>query len=595
VARINAQGEVTYRATGTVTITATARIDNVNMTESIVLTIINTTPKLPVSTITLYTSSSVDTLITVLPSDIAPFDNIEIISNNPRGLAINKIDETTYRIRHTGTPAPANGRVNLDLQAKNGSENVGGTFRLTVNVVTGMPRATLRMDRLNTFWKDAESPIRITGTNLPEIKEIRLVDSTTATHGRVSENFRIIGPGNSGSWIITAAEKFTSFIDTANTRPAVRGSIEIHYEGFSVPQVISNFTVPIRAVAPRPTVSPATQLISTHESSLNNETATFHLANAGAGIDEVTKADNTATAKNVNRVIDNIASTDNSFTVTMNKDITSGWKEHNGNYLLRLNVLLEGARNPIPVSVRVRTTRNALTTAQQTPRVTVRAVGNINLMDRENTARTYVPTLSNSPFAVLDGMNVTFFGRDASRASQVLNIEMINGNAVVTAKTDSDINRGERFNVQLQFRLTDGRTVDTAAFNISPAQSAVRHSLPRQAMYQSRTGTQHREIIDLSPTSPIGARVASLEFKIETEANERNNRQVNNPNGAYWFHFDEENQQLHVWIRDSSRVRLGRYNLVFSVTYEGQGLEQSGTRVGQARLIDLRLPVNVLR
>jgi hypothetical protein len=283
----------------------------------------------------------------------------------------------------------------------------------------------------------------------------------------------------------------------------------------------------------------------------------------------------------------------------MNKS-ESNWREHNGNYDLRLNVLLEGARNSIPVRVRVRTTRNPLTAAQQTPRVTVRAVGNINLMDRENTARTYVPTLSNSPFAVFDGMNVTFFGQDASRANQVFNVEMINGNAVVTAKASEDISgadirRGERIRVQLRFTLTDGRTVDTAAFNISPAQSAVRHSLPRQTMYQSRTGTLHREIIDLSPISPIGARVKSLEFKDETAANVRNNRQVNNPNGAYWFHFNEENQQLHIWITDSSRVRLGRYNLVFSVTYEGQGLESSGTRAGQARFIDLRLPVNVVR
>jgi hypothetical protein len=573
-----ATGVVLYRAVGTTTITATKGTGAGRVTERVILTIRDITPKLPVSTITVYTNAPDGTQFMVLPDDNFRFDSISIIGD-AKGLLLGREDYHIYSIR---SESAVKGRVVLELQAVNNNEPVGSTFRLTVNVATGIPKATVRIPTLNTFWTDSTSPIIVTGKNLPKIVNIELSD-------RVARNF----------WIEKIQDDtFILVADATFSQGSVitRGDLRIYYEGFEEPYVIRNFNLPIKKTTPKLTLSPSTQIISTHSGSANTDTVTFQLANSGAIIGGVEKVD-TAAARRANWIIeDYISAYDNSFTVTMREDAYYRWV-NGGTYGLQLNVWLERARYPIVIRPKVRTTRSVLTAAQTTPRVTVRALaGTINLMDRGNTQRVFVPTLRNSPFAVLDNLYIAFVGTDAVRANEVLNVEMKNGNAVVTAKqseeiTGPDIRRGERFRVQLRFALTNGTTVTSPVVNIATTQSRVRHNIPRQIMFQSRTGVLHQQVIDIKPITPAGTRVASIGFKAETTANIRRNRQVNNPNGAYWYSFDKENQKLNVWIQDSSLVRPGNASLTFSVTYEGQGREASGN----PRLIDLKVPINIRR
>jgi hypothetical protein len=351
-------------------------------------------------------------------------------------------------------------------------------------------------------------------------------------------------------------------------------------------------------------------MVSTHPASDNPDTATFFLAGTGAPITGVEEnPDASAAAHRVLAVIDDdIDHTANSFTVELNKT-AANWCDHNGSYALQLHVSLQGARYPLAVRPTVRTTRNELTATQSTPRVALRASGRINLMDRGNTQTVYVPRLTNSNLDVLDNQTVTFVAASTSandtaaiaRANQTLNVAMVNGNAVVTAKSSeditnagfADIRRGERFRVRLEFTLTDGTTkVTSPIITIRPNQSAVRHAIPRvNTVFQSRSGVNSAIIIDVKPTTPAGARVRTLEFRPETAANERRGRFVNNPNNAYAIHFDPVRQELHVWVRDSALVIPGRrVSLTFQLTYEGQGLESS---TQQPRQIQLRVPVTV--
>jgi hypothetical protein len=670
IATVNAtSGEVTYRAAGTTTITATIVSGTSRITESITLTIIDTTPRLPVSSVTLYTRSTLGAEFIALPGDNAPFDNIEV-DGNPDFTINSAIDDNTYRITHTDPTEARNGRVTLTLQATIGEgpekKNVGDTFRLTVNVATGVPSSRVRMSRLNTFWKDVEGSIRITGTNLPEISDIILAPA-------VAENFEIIRSMD-GEFTIRANRDFD-----VNVPFVVRGNLEIRYKGF--PQdtanahVIRNFTVPVRSVTPRLTLSPATQTINTTQF----RQVQFEVAGGRIERDGVRFTPNGNPKRRVGQDVFDVFSVPDNVGNTITLQLLNFHTRNTQRFRPQLEVMLDGARNPIvirpiimtahgPTTYRLSTSTVSLNssllnqsqtirvipnhsnvnidTIDITPRsdnapgVTVSRVGstselrisvdndarsgtrrfdispngtrtrvlkvnvnsrpigagrsnlsvsvradrgNINLRDRENTLISYAPIISGTASRIRSVSAVPARG-DYPDYTGLFDVRWnaVTGRVVVRAKPGETYERDAVYRIRFEFSLEGGNSLTTGNIAIRPEQSAVRHNIPRQTMYHSRTGTQHREIIDLTPVSPLGARVATMDFKT-------------NPNGAYWFHFDEENQQLHVWIRDNSRLMMGRYNLVFSVTYEGQGVERSGAREGQPRLIDLTVPVNVRR
>jgi hypothetical protein len=70
--------------------------------------------------------------------------------------------------------------------------------------------------------------------------------------------------------------------------------------------------------------------------------------------------------------------------------------------------------------------------------------------------------------------------------------------------------------------------------------------------------------MDLAPTAPAGAKVASVRLK-------------SNPGGAYGSYYDSSEQKLYVFLSDGTKVKPGKKaTLTFSVTYEGQGTENNG-------------------
>ena len=55
--------------------------------------------------------------------------------------------------------------------------------------------------------------------------------------------------------------------------------------------------------------------------------------------------------------------------------------------------------------------------------------------------------------------------------------------------------------------------------------------------------------------------------------------------------YDPVRQELHIWLKDGAMVKPGKQTLIFSVTYEGQGVESNG-KPGPR---DIKVPVTVLR
>jgi hypothetical protein len=648
VAAINSAGVVTYRASGSTIITATAGSGANRATGSLFLTVRDTVPKLPVSTITVHTGSPVGTQFKVLPGDNFQFDDI-VISGDKRGLVVEKDDAVTYRIR---SESAERGRVMLNLQAVNNNVPIGIPFVLTVNVLTEPPRATVRIPTLNTFWMVASSPISITGTNLPKVERILISQD-------VARNFTINSP---------AEGEFTVTIRQVLRMPVVtRGDIEIHYEGFNEPFIISNFTIPIRATTPKLTLKPASQTINTQQGNL------AHIEVVGGLVAENGVSFTTASPKFEDEDVFAVPNNAGNI-ITLQLDNYNEMSAQR--FRPNLDIMLTGARMPISVRPTVSTAhgitnyrlstsavtlsrqfenqhqtvqiipnhanacRNVtietpvpipegITVVQRTdgslhvtideklavpntrghifiirpdgnpnqamrltvrvtnnvPTVTVRADrGNINLINQGNTMRSYRPVIRGTASAILPENDAVraipaTTGADHSGLFDVRwNFET--GKVEVRTKPQITYRRGAAYRLRFEFDLEggDNNKVRTGNITVRPAQSAVRHNIPRQTMYQSRTGTVHRQTIDLTQTSPSGARVETLQLKA-------------NPNSAYWYNFDENRQQLHIWIRDGSRVRLGRYNVTFSVTYEGQGVERNGS----PRRIDLRVPVNVLR
>jgi uncharacterized protein YjdB len=740
VATINSQGVVLIKDSGTTNLTAKVKNGpNKNKTAFVTLIVSDTKPKLPLTAITYYELAG-KTGLTVWPTDnfvfategaLKRYDGLKTVKkpgkNSDKTHELFKVSEvvsdTQFILEFIGEKPKNNKKYTLYLQTTKGGDAdanlVGEPFPITVNYIKTMPITTAKMPpALNTFWQDASGRITITtGADQPQIVDVRLVQTGKAADKNVEENFKILKdsiettPTGAVATVIAEPE-FKSFTDKNNTKPAVKGILKVYFEGFGTTDAEKeaacakiNVTIPIKPVAPKLALSPATQTLNTK---IGSEAV---IAVTGGAIKP----------KGVSHVKGNAeveSNTEGAFKVALTE---KGVKTKSNP--LQFNVLLDGARTdtsakPILIKPTIKTTTadpnyklsaktitfgkmdkeqqqvisivpsasnvpvdfsavGMLTSAKgvtveagagfltvtvpggtdngsykfnipapnnKTLPLTVKVdkkplaatvkaeKGNIDLMAREYTQLSYIPTIKNTHKTIKAGTSGVMFEAIAYsaktqataedniyRAREKLNVEMIGGKAVVTAKLDEHgdhvpIAKGEQFKVRFKFTLADDNTVTTGTITIKPAQSTVKHSIPKTAtLYQSRTmsGHSHLASFNLTAAAPLGARVKTLGFKEETNANMNKTpkKYVNNPNNAYWYSFDASSQRLDVWLLDSALVKPGKATLTFSATYDGQGLEryksvndgwvewlENGKKVGtKAKPIDIKIPVTVAR
>jgi len=669
VATVSAGGLVKYVASGTTTITATVKTGaDKGVSEKVILTIRDTTPKLPVGTITVYSLSHLGTKFDILPSDSLKFHTIEISDDTYKFTIIRDDPQSdTFRIAvYDPMSFIKKGKHSVTLQAFNESnEAVGSEFKLTVNVVTSMPKAKIKIATLNTFWKEASGKITVTGKNLPEISDIRLFDyyhGFKQKYGYVAENFRVI-EDDDGNYYITAYEGFSSFTDAKGTKPAVKGWMEIRFEGFQYGDYIDmrTITIPIKNQKPQLTVSPKVQNIN--PSLQDWPYASFKVS--GGQIEAVSFAKEQSAFSEYSFFDDNT--------------IYLALAKYNPNlqqkFTAQLDVWLEGARLPILIKPSISTFKanypesymlsansvtlnstlknqrqtvqivstpsNAIVTnshithvsgdrsgvavvadgptitvyvAPGTPNkscsfnitpnfspkplpltvivndspinagaiVSIKAdKGKIDLVNRNNTMITYEPVIKGVTPEILSAKVITDKDNDGSSDFEKFEAiwNPVTKRIEVRAAQGAPFELGNSYSFRFELELESGNRIKTPYVTVTPIQSKVKHTVPKQVpMYQSRTGAAYRQMVKLAPTSPAGARISSLTLKT-------------NPNDAYWYYFDTNEQLLYLWIKDSAMVKPGKSALVFSALYEGQGTGKSGELV----LSDIKITVNVLR
>jgi hypothetical protein len=666
------------------------------------------TPKLPVSAITLNSKSSLGTLFTILPSDSsdAVFDDVRIASaKNAKkdevgsSFSLKKEGEslTQYRLTAASATLP-NGKYTLTLQAsKDGADLEGGTATLTVTVTDAIPKATVKMPSLNTFWqggagKGAEGAIAISGQNLPAITEVRLLDSPKASEGKVTDNFKVEKNG-AGNWVITALNTnggefgsggFKSYTDSKKTKPAVKGRLEITFEGFTEKPLV-NITVARKDSAPKLTFTPASQTIDLRQENIKADIAvtasdgsSLHTTDdrqSGTANDVVSqlwtdsklniitvelndkaKASNklsldvwlagAAKAITIAPTLKTIAVTATTAiapslapaSLTFNNNIsewldvsvvtnaanvpagrivgitepedkgvvTNQWGSYGGlriwpesayfasndrktfqitanpgtkpgNYTY--NVYREGAPDT-PLTLKVKVVNKRLSASAKAV-----GKGNIDLLNRAGTGREFAVALKGTSQPVTGVQLLPSAKRDNEADYLNFYIDMEewsnNNRLVVRAYEGAELRRGASYRIRLNVMASGGARV-TSDITLKPAQSTPKHSFAPIAFFQSRTGMNSHQVIDVAPTAPAGARVASFSL-------------ANNPGSAYGSYYDSSQQQLHIWLADGSKVNPGKTNLTFNAIYEGQGFEGSGQWKGACKPRSVKLAVTIGR
>ena len=697
VATVSAAGLVKQIAPGTATITATSKNKSGNINKgdkaTIALTLRDIAPRLPVSAIVLNTKSD-GTVFNVLPTDTLSFNGLDIIKVvNNKGKEVDAAGTrwidwlkiagsgTEWRLRLTSvdidgavppTPLP-NGVYTVTMQAMDGGvpANGDGKFNLKVTVTDKAPKPTVKMPALNTFWKNAQGKISITGKNLPKVSRVELAGTGKPADGNVTQNFAV---SNDGS--VFVIWPFTGI--TPANKPAVKGSLRIYYEGFGVNYAEVPVTFSVKDAGPKLALSPASQTINMIEASLD---ASFGLT--GGRIDTVA-----ATGAVANNAIASIAKTDSSITVTLKN--TAPAKNN-----LQLQVWLENATRPITVKPVVKTTTAAATyslsaktvtlnsslagqrqvvyvrpgaanvpvkTIVVTPPVVTAGItitenpadsseltvsvpanakagtykfkvspndtkdlelsvkvvtaaqgakgsnlsagvkadkGNIDLMDKGNTLRTFKPTLKGTTSEIIGVKAVScskpVLDSFAQKSHEMFDVSWNNVTQKVEVRAPAAISSYQRnfsYKMRFEFTLAGGSTLTSGDVTIKPAQGKVKHAVPKSVVkHQSRTGVENHVKINLKALTPGGARINDFGFKAETAANLKKGKYINNPGDAYWYYFDYHKQELHLWIKDGAMVKPGKATLKFHVLYEGQGMEKNTT----IKPIEIKIPVGVLR
>ena len=224
-------------------------------------------------------------------------------------------------------------------------------------------------------------------------------------------------------------------------------------------------------------------------------------------------------------------------------------------------------------------------------------------MNQENTLIVYTPTIKGTSSAI-EGVNPVASFKNGLPVPGAEKFDVrwnpMTKKVEVRAIPGEAYQKGFSYKMKFEFELADENKLTTGDVAVKPVQSKIKHNLPKQVpMYQGRTGVLHKEIINLAPTSPAGAKIETLGFKAEkTDKNGKITKHVNNPNDAYWYYFDKNAQQLHIWSRDGALVKPGKSTLVFSVTYEGQGTEKikiDGVSKQAPKPVYLKIPVIVSR
>ncbi|MDR0219785.1 MAG: Ig-like domain-containing protein [Lachnospiraceae bacterium] len=325
-------------------------------------------PKLPVSAISLnkyYRPGTAFTILPANPGEESAFDKVEIVSAvGPRGAnslssfeALAPVGGSSTRyslVAKTGQTAPANGKHTLTLQAKKGAANLGNPVALTVTVTATVPRATIKLPTLNTFWKASSGKaggiVAISGASLPAIKEVAL-------DPELAKNFDIKYEG--GACTITAKNNDGFANKASNGKPIVKGKLTLAYVDFTEP-VTYNVTIPCKETPPKLALSPATQTINTK---IGLTAKILVQPVDGSTVTGVAPKANAS----ANKVIESIvrdSENPNLILVTLNEKAKATNK-------LSLDVSLEGAVRPVTVAPTIKTTQRAATYSLSPATVTV--------------------------------------------------------------------------------------------------------------------------------------------------------------------------------------------------------------------------------
>lgn len=651
VATVNAAGEIKYLSAGATVVTATLKSDS-EKSASIVLTLMDKTPRLSANALTVNSNSGTGTKFKAFSADYFGFDDIRIASANPEASAFS-LDASALPVCRLSAKGVNKGKYTLELRAYKDGTPVGSAAALTVSVSDILPKPTVKIDQFNTFFLGAGSPVSITGTNLPEIEEIVL-------SAELNDNFYI--EKQNGQFSIFARDIFGRLDSKRN--PVVKGDLKIYYAGYDVPYTIKGFTVPARATPPALVMSPASQVIDP----LYGTTASFEVS--GGQIEKVA-------FESSQTIFKEPLLSENKIKLEFKSGKINPLKSQS--FMARLNIMLKNARTPVLIKPKIITVKegtgasyklsaasvtlnstlqNQSRTVQIIPAATnikidtvtvvppaadgitvtpdiadksrltvsvakaaksgsykfkiapnaaakpleltvkvdgkaitatVRAEkGNIDLVDRKNTKITYVPSVKGTESAIT-GVGLEANAKNPNDGYKKFDVTLDgSGKAIITAKPDETYIKGASYKMRLKFTLESGDAVSTGDLSVKPAQSAVKHKLPKSlTIFQSRTAANFSncETIDLAPQTPDSAKIASLTFP------------AGNPNNAYWYYFDENAQQLKIWLKDVSLVKPGKSSLTFGAIYEGQGVENTGTKANPVYIqkpVLLKLPVTVV-
>jgi hypothetical protein len=134
---------------------------------------------LPIKTISVFNKSAIGTWLSVLPSDTFNYDGflITAVKPTPRSGTFTLDTQNNQGLNLRASEIPR-GKYVLELKATSSGTEVGSSFSVTVNVYDQWPAAKVTMPRLNTFYRYVEGKIQVTGTDLPVVEKIQLIDST---------------------------------------------------------------------------------------------------------------------------------------------------------------------------------------------------------------------------------------------------------------------------------------------------------------------------------------------------------------------------------------------------------------------------------
>ena len=188
--------------------------------------------------------------------------------------------------------------------------------------------------------------------------------------------------------------------------------------------------------------------------------------------------------------------------------------------------------------------------------------GKLNAIDRVNDKITLTPTVSKLNATVAD---VFFSEADVEAAlDQKLNMEVVDGNVVVTLKDEAVVSTKDKYMVHPVVTLvnedgTECCKLETAAVTLKPTQASMKATVtPTQVtMYQYAAGT-HEAVFKYVLKGAVGAQVTDVTLTNMTE--------------YFDVEHDADSQQIIVRLKDNS-VAAKTHTLKLAVTFDGQAVD----------------------